>query len=290
MPQIITRRDALRLTAGGTAALAFSNTAGAQIPRADVAALKLPIEKDAALRILRPARFVEPDEVLFRANTAKFQQATGIAARVDFVGWEDMRQQTAVASNTGTGPDIVVGWSEDPHVYADKLIELSDLAEYLGKRYGGWTFLAEKYGKKDKTNNWLAIPFGGGTGPICYRKSAVKEAGFDSIPNDHADVPEAAAGDEEEQQARRLCARQCRRRRQRLRQLAGLVARRLSCRRGGQGRDQQQGDDRGPEISEGPLSDLRARHAVVGRSQQQPRLCSKRVLADRQRRLPLLSP
>ncbi|MFZ0847912.1 MAG: extracellular solute-binding protein, partial [Hyphomicrobiaceae bacterium] len=186
MPQIVTRRDALRLTAGGTAALAFSNTAGAQIPRADVAALKLPIEKDAALRILRPARFVEPDEVLFRANTAKFQQATGIAARVDFVGWEDMRQQTAVASNTGTGPDIVVGWSEDPHVYADKLIELSDLAEYLGKRYGGWTFLAEKYGKKDKTNNWLAIPFGGGTGPICYRKSAVKEAGFDGIPNDHA--------------------------------------------------------------------------------------------------------
>ena len=62
----------------------------------------------------------------------------------------------------------------------------SDLAEYLGKRYGGWTFLAEKYGKKDKTNNWLAIPFGGGTGPICYRKSAVKEAGFDGIPNDHA--------------------------------------------------------------------------------------------------------
>ena len=61
-----------------------------------------------------------------------------------------------------------------------------DLAEYLGKRYGGWTFLAEKYGKKDKTNNWLAIPFGGGTGPICYRKSAVKEAGFDAIPNDHA--------------------------------------------------------------------------------------------------------
>src|SRR4029450_5966127 len=53
------------------------------------------------------------------------------------------------------------------------------------KRYGGWTFLAEKYGKKDKTNNWLAIPFGGGPGPICYRKSAVNEAGFDTIPHDH---------------------------------------------------------------------------------------------------------
>ena len=56
-----------------------------------------------------------------------------LSTRVDFVGWEDIRQQTAVASNTGTGPDIVLGWAEDPNVYTDKLIELSDVAEYLGE-------------------------------------------------------------------------------------------------------------------------------------------------------------
>jgi len=103
MAYIITRRDALRLTAGGAAAAALAGQAGAQVPRADVEAPKLPIEKGASLRILRPARFVEPDEVLFRANTAKFQQTTGIETRVDFVGWEEMRQQSAVAANTGTG-------------------------------------------------------------------------------------------------------------------------------------------------------------------------------------------
>ena len=63
-----------------------------------------------------------------------------------------MRQQSAVAANTGTGPDIVIGWSEDPYVYADKIIELSDLAEYLGAP--AVDIPAEKYGKKDKTNNW----------------------------------------------------------------------------------------------------------------------------------------
>jgi len=186
MAHIITRRDALRLTAGGAAALALGGQAGAQVPRADVAAPNLPPEKGASLRILRPARFVEPDETIFRANTAKFQQTTGIETRVDFVGWEDIRQQSAVASNTGTGPDIVLGWAEDPHVYVDKIIELSDVAEYLGKRYGGWTFLGEKYGKKRGTNNWVGIPFGGTTGPMVYRRSALKEAGFSSIPNDHA--------------------------------------------------------------------------------------------------------
>lgn len=185
MAFIITRRDSLRLGAGIAASAALAGAANAQqVPRVDVAAPKMDIEKGASLRLIRPARFVEPDEVIFRANAAKFAQATGVEMKVDFVGWEDIRQQTAVSSNTGAGPDIVLGWAEDPHVYADKVIELSDVAEYLGKRYGGWSFLGEKYGKKQGSNNWIGIPFGGSTGPIIYRKSALKEAGFDGIPND----------------------------------------------------------------------------------------------------------
>ena len=185
MVYIITRRDALRVAVGGVAAAALANTASSQIPRAD-ASLALKPESGATLRILRPARFVEPDEVIFRANTAKFQQAMGVETRVDFIGWEDIRQQTAVAANTGTGADIVLGWQEDPHTYIDKLVDLSDLGEYLGKRYGGWTFLGEKYGKKAGSNTWIGIPFGGTTGPLAFRRSALKEAGFSSVPNDHA--------------------------------------------------------------------------------------------------------
>jgi multiple sugar transport system substrate-binding protein len=186
MAFIITRRDSLKLGAGAAAMAAIPGIAGAQVPRADVAPPKLAIEKGASLRLIRPARFVEPDETIFRANSAKFQQETGVEVKVDFVGWEDIRQQTAVSSNTGAGPDVVLGWAEDPHVYADKVVDLTDVAEYLGNRYGGWTFLGEKYGKKAGTNNWIGIPFGGSTGPIVYRKSALKEAGFDKIPNDHA--------------------------------------------------------------------------------------------------------
>lgn len=180
---IIRRRTALGLGAGALAA-AMARESAAQIPVAD-ATLKLPIESGASLRILRPARFVEPDEVLFRENTQKFQQQTGVQVRVDFVGWEDIRAQTAVTANTGSGPDVVLGWAEDPHIFVDKLVELSDVAEYLGKRYGGWKFLGEKFGKKNGTNDWIGIPFGGTAGPIVYRESAVREAGYDTIPNEH---------------------------------------------------------------------------------------------------------
>jgi multiple sugar transport system substrate-binding protein len=186
MVHIITRRDSILLGAGASA-LALSGQAWGQIPTAAATAPKLAIEKGAWLRMLRPARFIEPDEVIWRANTAKFVKETGVEVRVDLVGWEDIRQQTAVSANTGAGPDLVVGFGEDPHVYADKLIELTDIAEYLGKKYGGWKFLGEKYGKKAGTNNWIGLPMGGGVGPIVYRKSALKEAGFDSIPSGHAD-------------------------------------------------------------------------------------------------------
>ena len=156
------------------------------IKAADVPAPSLPIEKGATLRMLRPVRFVKPDEDVFRANAAKFTEKTGVEVKVDFVGWEDINQQTAVTSNSGAGPDIIIGFSDAPHIYADKLIELTEVADYLGKRYGGWMLLAEKYGKRHKSNAWIGLPFGATSGPLIYRKSIIKAAGFDKVPEDHA--------------------------------------------------------------------------------------------------------
>ena len=179
----ITRRS-LGIGAGALAAAGLlGRDAQAAIPVVNVPPPNLPIEKNASLRILRPAKFVEPDEVIFRENTKKFADATGVQVRVDFSGWEDLRPQTAVTANTGAGPDVVVGWTDDPHLYADKLIDLTDVAEYLGKKYGGWYPLAEKYGKKFGTNQWLAIPMGASGGPALYRESWIKEVGFDSFPD-----------------------------------------------------------------------------------------------------------
>ena len=180
----LTRRDTLAIGAGALAGLALPPGARAAIPVADVKPPNQPPEKGATLRVLRPSKFVDPDETIFRENTKAFTAATGIPVRVDFVGWEDLRPQTAVTANTGAGPDIVLGFPNDPHLYIDKLVDMTELAEYLGKKYGGWYFLPEKYGKKWGTNDWIALPMGGATGPTVYRISWVKEAGYDKIPAD----------------------------------------------------------------------------------------------------------
>ncbi len=185
---LITRRTALQLGASAAALGASGGFAFAQsnIKTATATAPKLPIEKGATLRMLRPVRFVQPDEDVFRANCAKFAKETGVEVKVDFVGWEDITQQTAVTANTGAGPDVIIGFNEAPHIYTDKLNDLSDVAEYIGTKYGGWLPLAQKYGKKHGTNNWIGLPFGASGGPLVWRKSAVEAAGFKAPPDDHA--------------------------------------------------------------------------------------------------------
>src|SRR5690349_20669266 len=115
-------------------------------------------EKGAKLRVLRWSRFVQGDIDQYMKNVAKFQEKYGIEVRVDNEGWEDVRPKAAVAANTGAGPDIILGWFDDPHQYPDKLVDLSELAGYIGKKYGGWYDVCQRYGTRD--GKWIALPLG----------------------------------------------------------------------------------------------------------------------------------
>lgn len=182
----ISRRDTLALSvAAASVPLIGARAAVTDVPTEPVKPLEYKPEKGAELRVLRPAKFIEPDEVYWKQNTQKFTEATGVPVRVDFISWEDIRPQTAVVANTGAGPDIVVGFSSDPQIYASKILDMTELADYLGAKYGGWQELSVLYGTKWKTKEWISIPIGGGAGPTVYRSSWVKQAGFDRIPDDH---------------------------------------------------------------------------------------------------------
>lgn len=139
-------------------------------------------EKGAELRVLRWSKFVQGDEDLWMANTRKFTEATGVKVRVDSEAWEDVRPKAAVAANVGSGPDIIVGWFDDPHQFPDKLLDLTDLAEHLGKTYGGWYPVCERYGKSG--DRWIGLPLGAAGACIVYRKSWLNEAGFEKMPRD----------------------------------------------------------------------------------------------------------
>jgi multiple sugar transport system substrate-binding protein len=175
------RRDVLK--AG--AALGTAGIVGAPAVQAQQATWNNEPEKGARLRVLRWSRFVQGDIDQYMANVKKFTEKYGIEVRVDNEGWEDVRPKAAVAANVGSGPDIILSTNDDANLYPDKLVDVTDLADYLGRKYGGWYPVCEQYLRPDG-KRWIGIPLGAAGKAIVYRTSHMKAAGFDTFPKDTA--------------------------------------------------------------------------------------------------------
>jgi multiple sugar transport system substrate-binding protein len=140
-------------------------------------------EKGAKLRVLRWKRFVQGDEDAYLANVKKFSDKYGIEVRVDHEGWEDVRPKAAVAANTGAGPDIILSTNDDANLYPDKLVDMTDVATYLGGKYGGWYPACEAYLRPDG-RRWIGVALGGTGSMMVYRDSMLKASGVGAFPRD----------------------------------------------------------------------------------------------------------
>ena len=174
----ITRRHFLRASAAAGAAFGAPMLARESMAQE----LSFQPEPGAKLRVLRWKRFVQGDEDQWLANTKKFTEKTGVEVTVDAENWEDVRPKAAVAANIGNGPDIILSTNDDSHQYPDRLLDVGDLCEYLGKKYGPWYPSALAYGKSG--GRWIAVPLGSGGNCMNYRESHVKAAGFKEFPKD----------------------------------------------------------------------------------------------------------
>jgi multiple sugar transport system substrate-binding protein len=99
----ISRRAAGALGAGALAAAALPRARAAAIPTAEAQQPRFAVERGARLRVLRPAKFVDPDEAIFNANSRKFSEEAGVEVRIDYVNWPDMPVQVRWPPTRGRG-------------------------------------------------------------------------------------------------------------------------------------------------------------------------------------------
>jgi multiple sugar transport system substrate-binding protein len=177
----VNRRKFLEGSAGVAAAVGTG--AAVWAPAVQAQTLTFKPEKDAKLRVLRWSRFVQGDIDAYMINVKKFTAKTGIEVRVDNEGWEDVRPKAAVAANTGAGPDIILSTNDDANLYPDKLLDVTDLCEYLGKKHGPWYPAVEAFLRPDG-KRWIGVGLGSAGSMMVYRDSVLKAAGFDSFPKD----------------------------------------------------------------------------------------------------------
>ncbi len=175
----ITRRDVIK-TGAGAAALAAGG--GSLLSWAEAWAAESPWKPEAGakIRMLRWNRFVESEDIQFDKNIAAFTQATGVPVQLDKEFLDDIQPKAAVAANVGAGPDVVWGTLAIPHLIRDKLLDVTDVANHLGEKYGGWYDAPADYCRHG--GKWMALPLCIGGNYINYRTGWLKEAGFEKFP------------------------------------------------------------------------------------------------------------
>jgi multiple sugar transport system substrate-binding protein len=139
-------------------------------------------EAGAKINLLRWKRFVEAEDQAFMAMIQAFTKATGVEVNVSNESYDDIQPKASVAANTGQGLDMVWGLYSLPHLFPEKCTDVSDVADYLGGKYGGWAPSAGAYGKKG--DKWIGIPVACTGALINYRISSMEKAGFKEFPKD----------------------------------------------------------------------------------------------------------
>jgi multiple sugar transport system substrate-binding protein len=179
---MIDRRTMLQ---GGTALAAASMLSGEALldyARAWAQASPWKPESGAKLTVMRWKRFVPAEDEAFMAMVEAFKKANNVDVNVFSESFEDIQPKASVSANTGQGPDLAWGLHSLPQLFPDKVIEMNDVADYLGKKYGGWTAAAQATCMSG--NKWLGIPVATIGGYMNYRKSSLEKAGFKTFPTD----------------------------------------------------------------------------------------------------------
>ena len=171
-------KGAAALTASG-AAMSFGDRLN--FARAWAADSPFTPEDGSSLQLTRWKRFVQSEDDAFREIVAAFGQATGCEVTVTEEGFDDVQPKASVAANTGQGPDLFWAIYSTPHLFPNQALDITDVCDYLGGKYGGWVPIAETYGKAG--DKWICLPVTISGNYINYRVSSVKAAGFDSVPD-----------------------------------------------------------------------------------------------------------
>jgi multiple sugar transport system substrate-binding protein len=152
----------------------------------------LPIAKgDSSLKVLLWSHFIPAYDNWFDNYAKSWGEHNKIDVKVDRIRNADLPARLAAEAAAGTGHDLFEFQGVlQVNTYADKLVNLTDVANALSQRYGGWTDIASKIGN---FGEWKALMTFGILQPHIYRVDYFREAGYDKFPDDYPTLLEVSA-------------------------------------------------------------------------------------------------
>jgi multiple sugar transport system substrate-binding protein len=120
------------------------------------------------------------DEYVQNTLVPAYQKETGVEVVYELtsVGTSPTRVSTII--ETGSGADITIIFLLYPFLFADKLMDVSDIAEEIGKQQGGWYPAAQEAAVVD--GKWKAIPHSNIGQLMNWRTDWFAEVGVKKFP------------------------------------------------------------------------------------------------------------
>src|SRR5438132_11626916 len=152
----------------------FLKTTGAVVAGASLGDMLLARQapaqiKGTNLRILVWSHFVPAYDVWFDKFTKEWGDKNGVKVRVDHIPHLELPPRYAAEFAAGAGHDLIyfVGQILTGQYYRN-LVDLSDVAEGLGKKYGGWLETSKSAAQVNGV--WYAVPDFFISIPVLWRK------------------------------------------------------------------------------------------------------------------------
>jgi multiple sugar transport system substrate-binding protein len=122
------------------------------------------------LHWLRWTDFVPASDQVLRNDIAKqAERDLGLKLNIETINGNDIQARITSSIQSGTGPDIVCVLNNWGQLYADSLVDMSDIAEAVGKAQGGFYETSTTVANDGK--KWIGLPWCVVGLQIAYRKS-----------------------------------------------------------------------------------------------------------------------
>jgi multiple sugar transport system substrate-binding protein len=166
----VDRRRFLKVSGGGLAGASLLTMLDARQAPAQI--------KGTTLRMLKWSHYVPAYDVWFDKFAKEWGEKNGVTVRVDHIPHLELPARYAAEFAAGAGHDLIyfVGQILTGHYYRN-LLDLSDLADGLGKKYGGWLESAKSCALVG--GRWYAVPDFFISIPVLYRKDLFASVGME---------------------------------------------------------------------------------------------------------------
>jgi multiple sugar transport system substrate-binding protein len=96
------------------------------------------------------------DELMRKKLMVEAEKALGIKVKYETVNGNDLQPRITSGIQSGAGPDLIMLFNNHPHLYKDSLVDLSDVAEAVGKDQGGYYKIST--GNCSSGGKFMAMP------------------------------------------------------------------------------------------------------------------------------------